>query len=67
MTLAEPWETSLGLKNTSAESTVRRSGSAKSAPRNTLFNLTGKPITRFVGLDSTNVTVARYSPGIYSY
>ena len=60
----EPLETSQASRNTSAESTARKSGSAINAPRSMLFNLIGKHIARFVALESTNVTVAPFSPGI---
>jgi hypothetical protein len=68
MTLQEHLVTSLVLRNTSLANMVRRNGSVISAPRNMLFNLTGKLIPRLVALGNTDVTVALSSPGnIYQF
>jgi len=42
---------------------VRRSGSVKSAPKNTLFNLIGKLTPKPVAPESISATVAPSSPG----
>ncbi|MBA0592808.1 hypothetical protein Gorai_009779 [Gossypium raimondii] len=44
---------------------VRRNGSARSVPRGTPCNLIGKLILRPVAPESTDVTVALSSQGIY--
>jgi hypothetical protein len=68
MTLQEHLVTSLVLRNTSLANMVRRNGSVISAPRNMLFNLTGKLIPRLVALGNTDVIVALSSPGnIYQF
>lgn len=63
MTLQGLLVTSLGLRNTILANMVRRSGSVTSAPRNMLFSQIGKLIQKLVALESTDVTVALYSPG----
>ena len=62
-TLPEHSEILRELRNTTAENTGRRSISARSVRRNTQFNRIGRPIARFVGLESTGVTVAHFSQG----
>lgn len=56
MTLLELWVISPESKSTSVESTVRRSGNARNAPRNMQFNLIGKLTPRFAVPESINVT-----------
>ena len=46
---------------------VRRSGNVTNAPRDMLFNLTGKLTLRFVALGNTDVIVAPSSPGMIYY
>ena len=63
MTLQGLLETSQASKSTTLVSTARRSGSVKSALRDMLCNLIGKPIPRPVVLENTDVTVALSSLG----
>jgi hypothetical protein len=55
--------TSLESRNTTHESTARRSGSVKSARNDMQFNPTGKLIRRSVAHANTDVIAALYSPG----
>ena len=43
---------------------ARRSGSVANAPKDMQSNLIGKLIQRLVGLESIDVTVVLFSPGI---
>ena len=54
-----------GSRSTLAESTVRRSGSVKSAQNVMRFNQTGKLTLKFVAQESIDVIVALFSLGKY--
>lgn len=53
-----------GSRSTLAASMVKRSGSARNAPRSMRFSPTGRRIQRSVAPGSTAVTAARSSPGM---
>lgn len=57
--------TSPVLKSITVENTVRRNGSVRNVPRNMQFNPTGKLTLKLAALESINVTVAHYFPGIF--
>jgi hypothetical protein len=63
MTLLELLVTLLESKNTTQGNTVRRNGSVRSAQKDMLFNLIGKPILRHAVLENTDVTVVLFSQG----
>ena len=63
MSLLELLVILLESKSTTQENMVRRNGSVRSAQKNMLSSLIGKPILRLVALENTDVTVALSSQG----